>query len=622
MTVPVDGEPSPHYPQHHPHRLRPAYSAGEAAPPTTYPRLPTLGQDRMHRGSFPPTLPSNHVYPPVDPIWMPGTVQSMGRRSVYYQPQPHFAPFPADNVMAQSYGATGPGSPSYGTQDVVRGMRTSLSRPPAAQLSVPSHNPSADPIAPSYHGLIKTTTDAILLLSACDLPTDAGRGRNGDSLMKPSPPPRRIHRRLLEHERPELIRPGSVFVWDEEDAGMRRWTDGRCWSASRVSGCFLTYRELEMRKRPAGDGHGPRANQYKVEGLIKQSFSMTSTSGRKLHIVSYYTKRDLREGTLRRTSEDPRFVGEAGGEWGLFVDEREYPDPASDSVPACSEQSQSHLVELPETHLEHGSSVDALSVRTRTAPNSPHNVASSPHWRHSTGPATSPTMSLPVASGSGEVPYQEVSIPRCSAKDAFQHIPAQPTQSTRSSQTLPTGDRRAPSDSASLETTTASSVARPALKRKRSSSAGEPSVRRPFGSSSFGAPLPIRYGGIPALRSNGNLLTESNIRGALGGSMASRRLADAGSVTPGRHQEQDSAAGALLSLRGSNLGSTTESNETPLTTPEDLLSGAGTPLEGTFLRKQPSGQGSSGASSPSDRLPPPKRFSSDRDVLSKLSVRL
>ncbi|PWN27604.1 hypothetical protein BDZ90DRAFT_213623, partial [Jaminaea rosea] len=144
----------------------------------------------------------------------------------------------------------------------------------------------------TYRGHIKTSTDAILLLAACDLPA--------------SPPPRRIHRRLLESERADLIQPGSIFVWDEKEAGMRRWTDGKCWSASRVSGCFLTYRELEVRKRSAHDINGPRANQYKVEGLIKQSFSMTTTSGRKLHIVSYYTKRDVREGRLRRVSEDPR----------------------------------------------------------------------------------------------------------------------------------------------------------------------------------------------------------------------------------------------------------------------------------------------------------------------------
>lgn len=43
-------------------------------------------------------------------------------------------------------------------------------------------------------------------------------------------------------------------------------------------------------------------------------------------MVSYYTKRDARQGRPSRVSEDPRFVGE-GGEWGLEVDEAEFPDP-------------------------------------------------------------------------------------------------------------------------------------------------------------------------------------------------------------------------------------------------------------------------------------------------------
>ncbi|SPO25783.1 related to cAMP-independent regulatory protein pac2 [Ustilago trichophora] len=175
---------------------------------------------------------------------------------------------------------------------------------------------------PTYRGHIKTTKDAILLLAACDLVEDAG---------SPGlPPPRRVTRRLLDSERADLICSGSIFVWDEKEAGMRRWTDGKCWSASRVSGCFLTYRELEARKKPSSSiTGGPTSNLYKAEGLIKQSFSMTTTSGRKLHVISYYTKRDVREGLLRRVSEDPRFVGENGGEWGLEVDEAEYPDPIS-----------------------------------------------------------------------------------------------------------------------------------------------------------------------------------------------------------------------------------------------------------------------------------------------------
>lgn len=185
----------------------------------------------------------------------------------------------------------------------------------------------------TYTGHIKTSADAILLLASCDLPPDAsvtgasGSSGAGLSSTSASPPPRRIQRRLLEAERAELVKSGSVFAWDEDEAGMRRWTDGRCWSASRVSGCFLTYRELEARKRSPNDPTGPRTNQYKVDGLIKQSFSMVTTSGRKIHIVSYYTKKDIREGRLGRVSEDPRFVGEAGGEWGLHIDEEEYPDP-------------------------------------------------------------------------------------------------------------------------------------------------------------------------------------------------------------------------------------------------------------------------------------------------------
>ncbi|KAF8940490.1 hypothetical protein BGZ58_006162 [Dissophora ornata] len=43
---------------------------------------------------------------------------------------------------------------------------------------------------------------------------------------------------------PSLISPGSVFVFDEEESGICRWTDGRIWSPSRICGNFLVYREL------------------------------------------------------------------------------------------------------------------------------------------------------------------------------------------------------------------------------------------------------------------------------------------------------------------------------------------------------------------------------------------
>lgn len=184
---------------------------------------------------------------------------------------------------------------------------------------------------PTYVGHIKSANDAILLLSACDLPATAPISSSVDSRDNVLPAPRRVTRRLLDAERADLVASGSVFVWDEKEAGMKRWTDGRVWSASRVSGCFLTYRELEARKKVGSSGsamvEGPATNQYKPDGLIKQSFSITTSSGRKLHVISYFTKRDIREGRLRRVGEDPRFVGEGGGEWGLKVDEQEYSFP-------------------------------------------------------------------------------------------------------------------------------------------------------------------------------------------------------------------------------------------------------------------------------------------------------
>jgi hypothetical protein len=52
-----------------------------------------------------------------------------------------------------------------------------------------------------------------------------------------------IQRRLNELERSMSIRSGSVFVWEESDdeSGLRRWTDSRLWSQSRMRevGCRI-----------------------------------------------------------------------------------------------------------------------------------------------------------------------------------------------------------------------------------------------------------------------------------------------------------------------------------------------------------------------------------------------
>lgn len=173
----------------------------------------------------------------------------------------------------------------------------------------------------TYNGYVRSQLDAILLFEACRL-----------GLIP------RIRRRLSERERLQ-IGSGSVFVWDEREAGLRRWTDGKAWSASRVSGSFLTYREMDSsrkdidsssssssgagRKRKNTEAHGKRGSsgatpdgaesddaagyKYKQNGLFKQSFSLTTTTKLKLHLISYYTREDITEGRLVQPSMDPRF---------------------------------------------------------------------------------------------------------------------------------------------------------------------------------------------------------------------------------------------------------------------------------------------------------------------------
>ncbi|KAJ8656806.1 hypothetical protein O0I10_007402 [Lichtheimia ornata] len=156
----------------------------------------------------------------------------------------------------------------------------------------------------TYIGYIKTPQDALIVFEAC---------RRG--LLN------RVQRRLSTKERIH-IRSGSVFAWDEREAGMRRWTDGRTWSPSRVLGSFLTYRELDTKRRPRRTSMSSSSSSsstalpvskaaaacsYKQDGLIKQSFSICTAANQKLHLISYYTKTDVLTGKLRQPSADPMF---------------------------------------------------------------------------------------------------------------------------------------------------------------------------------------------------------------------------------------------------------------------------------------------------------------------------
>ncbi|KAI8364683.1 Gti1/Pac2 family-domain-containing protein [Radiomyces spectabilis] len=171
----------------------------------------------------------------------------------------------------------------------------------------------------TFHGFIETTTDTLLIFEAC---------RRGIF--------HKINRRLQERER-GTVQSGTVFVFDEKESGIKRWTDGLVWSPSRILGNFLIYRELDARdtghgKRASVDrrhstGHsrhsentvidrnreralvGSLTNSYKFKkgGLIKKTMSIV-VNGSAQHLISYYTKEDVLNHRLRTPCSIPELA--------------------------------------------------------------------------------------------------------------------------------------------------------------------------------------------------------------------------------------------------------------------------------------------------------------------------
>lgn len=120
---------------------------------------------------------------------------------------------------------------------------------------ISEYNTSSDQI--TYNGAVVTVDDALLILEGCRLG------------ILPE-----VKRHLTGDQR-NNINPYTVYAWDETACGMKRWTDGKTWLASRVQGFFLTYRELDSDKN------------IKHNGLVKQSFSVTTKQNRRLHVIAY-----------------------------------------------------------------------------------------------------------------------------------------------------------------------------------------------------------------------------------------------------------------------------------------------------------------------------------------------
>lgn len=125
----------------------------------------------------------------------------------------------------------------------------------------------------TFHGLVETTSDALRIFELCR------HGRLG-----------RVRRRLHERERRQ-IKSGSIFVFDEAESGIRRWTDGRLWSPSRILGNFLVYRELERRQLDDNDllnenaknGSGSLGSSSHNSVTVDSNFSNLNHNAKRSH---------------------------------------------------------------------------------------------------------------------------------------------------------------------------------------------------------------------------------------------------------------------------------------------------------------------------------------------------
>lgn len=137
----------------------------------------------------------------------------------------------------------------------------------------------------SYVGYCRTKLDCVVLFEA------AKQGRIPT-----------CKERLSVTER-ENLQSGYIYIWDEGETGIKRWTDGKLWSTSRVYGQFLVYRELDYVEKTVSSS----GCRIKPHGLCKQASNVMTSGESKLHMIGYYTKEDLRLGRFLQPSMDATF---------------------------------------------------------------------------------------------------------------------------------------------------------------------------------------------------------------------------------------------------------------------------------------------------------------------------
>ncbi|KAI0302203.1 Gti1/Pac2 family-domain-containing protein [Russula brevipes] len=151
---------------------------------------------------------------------------------------------------------------------------------------------------------------------------------------------RPVTRRLNEVERSMYITSGAIFVWEEsdDDLGLKRWTDGRVWSQSRMREPYLFYDERLPSDEARTNDHSSRSSgniyrfvdgitrsgpispalshydrsEHHPLGLVKQAYSAwvlenPEAKPRKWHLTAYFTYADLRQ--IPTIDQDPVLRG-------------------------------------------------------------------------------------------------------------------------------------------------------------------------------------------------------------------------------------------------------------------------------------------------------------------------
>lgn len=109
-----------------------------------------------------------------------------------------------------------------------------------------------------------------------------------------------INERLSAVER-EKIRSGCIFIFVEREKGIKRWTDGKIWSPSKILGHFLVYKEVpkhlsksSLKKRNLNEKNQNKITQFKIEPsmiddlcLHKKTISIRHET-KTYHIIAYY----------------------------------------------------------------------------------------------------------------------------------------------------------------------------------------------------------------------------------------------------------------------------------------------------------------------------------------------